>query len=215
MLVLLLICVLLILLPILYDQYHRTALYSSKSSPSRTPTSSKPSPSPAAIPSNLDGGPDEQEPGSIDRSVTGMGTAMARQDAAYQRKPWDPPFPRAPTIPRQDNKNPSSALSYLGGSKSQSQTTSPPSQPPQNSSQSPPETTRATQHPSHTAYSARPSLLRIAIFVMAVIIFMLTFAILIAHCLAWFVVYKTEARLGEVRKGVLRGGDMRVCLCAS
>jgi hypothetical protein len=37
---------------------------------------------------------------------------------------------------------------------------------------------------------------------------------LTAHCLAWFIVYKTEARLGEVRKGLLRGGDMRVCLCA-
>jgi hypothetical protein len=32
--------------------------------------------------------------------------------------------------------------------------------------------------------------------------------------MAWFIVSKTEARLGEVRKGLLRGGDMRVCLYA-
>lgn len=46
------------------------------------------------------------------------------------------------------------------------------------------------------------------------IIFIFVFAILVAHCLAWLVVYKTEVRLGELRKGLLRGGDMRVCLCA-
>jgi cobalamin biosynthesis Mg chelatase CobN len=42
----------------------------------------------------------------------------------------------------------------------------------------------------------------------------LLFAVLIAHCLAWFIVYKTEARLGEARRGVVQGGEMRLCLCA-
>ena len=45
------------------------------------------------------------------------------------------------------------------------------------------------------------------------IIFNFAFAILISHRLAWFLVYKTEARLGEVRSGLLRGGEMKLCLC--
>ncbi|KAJ8111304.1 hypothetical protein OPT61_g6076 [Boeremia exigua] len=49
--------------------------------------------------------------------------------------------------------------------------------------------------------------------VMGLIIFIFAFAILVAHCLAWFLVYKTEARLGEVRSGLLRGGEMKLCLC--
>ncbi|KAF2690598.1 hypothetical protein K458DRAFT_382160 [Lentithecium fluviatile CBS 122367] len=61
---------------------------------------------------------------------------------------------------------------------------------------------------------ARPSLVQTIALVLILTIFIFAFAILIAHCLAWFIVYKTESRLGEVRKGLLRGGDMRVCLCA-
>lgn len=60
----------------------------------------------------------------------------------------------------------------------------------------------------------RLSLVQLVLLSLGSIIFIFAFAILVAHCMAWFVVYKTEARLGEVRKGLLRGGDMRVCLCA-
>lgn len=48
---------------------------------------------------------------------------------------------------------------------------------------------------------------------MGSLVFILVFALLVAHCLAWFLVYKTEARLGEVRSGLLRGGEMKLCLC--
>jgi hypothetical protein len=58
------------------------------------------------------------------------------------------------------------------------------------------------------------SLVQTIVLILASVIFIFAFAILVAHCMAWFVVYKTEARLGEVRKGLLRGGDMRVCLYA-
>ncbi|CBX99418.1 hypothetical protein IAQ61_000481 [Plenodomus lingam] len=51
--------------------------------------------------------------------------------------------------------------------------------------------------------------------VMAMILFLLAFAVLVAHCLAWFLVYKTEARLGEARRGIMTRGDMRLCLCAA
>lgn len=54
---------------------------------------------------------------------------------------------------------------------------------------------------------------RTLLVVLGLITYIFAFAILIAHCLAWFLVYKTEARLGEVRRGLLRGGEMRLCLC--
>ncbi|KAF2027838.1 hypothetical protein EK21DRAFT_114473 [Setomelanomma holmii] len=38
-------------------------------------------------------------------------------------------------------------------------------------------------------------------------------AVLTIYCLAWFIVYHTEARLGEARRGLLSGGEMRLCLC--
>ncbi|KAF2117966.1 hypothetical protein BDV96DRAFT_406779 [Lophiotrema nucula] len=50
--------------------------------------------------------------------------------------------------------------------------------------------------------------------VLGIITFIFAFAVLIAHCLAWLIVYKTEARLGEARRGIVKGGEMRVCLCA-
>lgn len=50
--------------------------------------------------------------------------------------------------------------------------------------------------------------------ILACILLVVSFALLIAHCLAWFIVYKTEARLGEARRGLAQGGEMRLCLCA-
>ncbi|PSN64136.1 hypothetical protein BS50DRAFT_591093 [Corynespora cassiicola Philippines] len=74
------------------------------------------------------------------------------------------------------------------------------------------------QH-STTTTTMPASMIRLSVFqagilALAFLLFVIVFAILVAHCLAWFVVYKTEVRLGEVRRGVMRGGEMRVCLCA-
>ncbi|CAN9170820.1 unnamed protein product [Alternaria sp. RS040] len=44
----------------------------------------------------------------------------------------------------------------------------------------------------------------ICVVVFAVLVSIFIFAILIAHCLAWFLVYKTEARLGEARRGIMQ-----------
>jgi hypothetical protein len=57
------------------------------------------------------------------------------------------------------------------------------------------------------------ALWQILLITMGFIIFVFAFAILVAHCLVWSLVYKTEARLGEVRAGLLRGGEMKLCLC--
>ncbi|RYN33141.1 hypothetical protein AA0114_g12010 [Alternaria tenuissima] len=55
----------------------------------------------------------------------------------------------------------------------------------------------------------------ICVGVFTVLVSILIFAVLIAHCLAWFLIYKTEARLGEARRGIMQGGEMRLCLCAA
>jgi hypothetical protein len=65
-----------------------------------------------------------------------------------------------------------------------------------------------------TESRGRLTLVQSIVLVLASVLFVFAFAILVAHCMAWFIVSKTEARLGEVRKGLLRGGDMRVCLYA-
>ncbi|OAG07381.1 uncharacterized protein CC84DRAFT_655750 [Paraphaeosphaeria sporulosa] len=74
--------------------------------------------------------------------------------------------------------------------------------------------TTTERKPTTTGTSDTLLLVQKIVLALALIIFVFAFAILVAHCMAWFVVYKTEARLGDVRKGLLRGGDMRVCLCA-
>lgn len=64
------------------------------------------------------------------------------------------------------------------------------------------------------ANSSHLPLWQILLLLMGILLFIFGFAILVAHCLAWFLVYKTEARLGELRRGLMRGGDMKLCLCA-
>jgi hypothetical protein len=66
---------------------------------------------------------------------------------------------------------------------------------------------------SNKAHKSGLPVWQIFLITMGFIIFVFPFAILVAHCLAWFIVYKAEARLGEVRSGLLRGGEMKLCLC--
>jgi len=49
---------------------------------------------------------------------------------------------------------------------------------------------------------------------LGVLLLLVAYALLIAWCLALFIVYQTEARLGEARRGLVQGGEMRLCLCA-
>lgn len=75
---------------------------------------------------------------------------------------------------------------------------------------------KGVAHPAgpHESRGFHPSLLQSILIILFLVVFMFAFAVLVAHCLAWFVVYKTESRLGEAKRGLLRGGDMRMCLCA-
>ena len=219
MFVLLLTCALLIILPILAEQYRRTPV-SSKIDPPAALEATRLKIS--VISSNLDGGSDEQDVGSASR----VGTLNMKGEEPYRRKPWDPPFPQSPTIPlspsfelraqqqpRQENAHPLSWLPYLGAPSHSSSPQQSSSHIQLDNSTCPP------LEPSHSPKKHETSqrrwpILRLAMFAMAVIIFMFMYAILIAHCLAWFVVYKTESRLGALHKSVLRGGNMRICLCA-
>ncbi|KAF1835110.1 hypothetical protein BDW02DRAFT_597628 [Decorospora gaudefroyi] len=81
----------------------------------------------------------------------------------------------------------------------------------------PPSPTTSTPGPPKTKKSKSKimSMVWLCVAVLAVVVFIFAFAILIAHCLAWFLVYKTEARLGEARRGIVQGGEMRLCLCAT
>ena len=222
MLTLILSCFLLIILPILYNHYHRCPPYSPKRP--ATPTTSPPTfttthissytpPTREDLTSNIDGGDDDEAPDFIPskKAATGIaGRKMSRNSTGIERKPWDPPFPRTPQT--QESKN--IWLTYLHPLQSCADPA-----PQARAASLPPSTQPITANfPKHSlsGYSSnRTSVLKIATFAMGVILFIFAFAILIAHCLAWFIVYKTEARLGELHKGVLRGGDMRVCLCAS
>ncbi|KAF9738564.1 hypothetical protein PMIN01_03847 [Paraphaeosphaeria minitans] len=155
------------------------------------------------------------------------------------RKPWDPPFPMRPRTSREPylvlprSKEGERDEHNARGRDEESRWTSqmapeeddgvmkighlPVTDLPSSSAAipAPGASTQTTPEPKPATTGKRgtPSLVQMVVLVLALIIFVFAFAILVAHCMAWFVVYKTEARLGEVRKGLLRGGDMRVCLC--
>jgi len=51
--------------------------------------------------------------------------------------------------------------------------------------------------------------------ILAVLLCVTLFAVAVAYSLAAFLIYKTEARLGEARQGILQVGEMKLCLCAA
>ncbi|KAF1921861.1 hypothetical protein BDU57DRAFT_535458 [Ampelomyces quisqualis] len=130
---------------------------------------------------------------------------------APSRKPWDPPFPTAAKQARKES-------SWL---------ILPPSlprkghAPSQGTSEAPDDRTGSVEGGNEQLNAPRKqdwrSIMGVVwptLAVLAGMLLVFLFALLIAHCLAWFVVYKTEARLGEARRGLVQGGDMRLCLCA-
>ncbi|KAF2256467.1 hypothetical protein BU26DRAFT_22978 [Trematosphaeria pertusa] len=176
--------------------------------------------------------------GTDEKIQRGAGASVSKEGGMRTtRKPWDPPFPMSenrkgsgylvlepsPPTRRQENATEEQKEEMGDGEVRQESVRLPVTapgidRPPvdellRNRSSAMPKTTpTASSRPSDS--SSRLSLVQTFILILAFLIFVFAFAILVAHCLAWFVVYKTEARLGEARKGLLRGGDMRVCLCA-
>jgi hypothetical protein len=92
-------------------------------------------------------------------------------------------------------------------------TKQPPSSVCKNSDHDPSITVKGASKASCKAPKSGLPLWQALLVAMGFIIFVFAFAIIVAHCLAWFIVYRTEARLGEMRSGLLRGGEMKLCLC--
>ncbi|KAF1849633.1 uncharacterized protein K460DRAFT_399746 [Cucurbitaria berberidis CBS 394.84] len=161
-----------------------------------------------------------------DSGTAEQAQAQAQQQSVLNasRKPWDPPFPKRgpgtglkgewlvlpPSLPQKSGRE----MEQEG----LAQTLHPPSpdglgEPePQGHNTMPGSHSQRHAQKKHTLSGM--SILWLMTTALAVLLFLFAFAILIAHCLAWFLVYKTEARLGDARRGLLKGGDMRLCLCA-
>lgn len=124
------------------------------------------------------------------------------------RKPWDPPFRRESIVGSERGSRIESGSSFMPPSTSPSRADTPTSDTIAKNTAQPNTQENTSMKPDSL------SVLSLVSRILAVLLFILGFAVLIAHCLAWFLVYKTEARLGEARRGLVRGGDMRLCLCA-
>jgi hypothetical protein len=154
--------------------------------------------------------------GSRQRMIDGFNTSSQIKPS---RKPWDPPFP---TKPKQESKekgwlilppSPLSKTTVPGDGAAEEEREKMGSDTKQHR-----EVQDDQQVTGNLADMGEPtspmSIVWTFIAVLAGIFLILSFALLIAHCLAWFIVYKTEARLGEARRGLVHGGEMRLCLCA-
>jgi ABC-type multidrug transport system fused ATPase/permease subunit len=142
--------------------------------------------------------------------------------APKPRKPWDPPFPTTP-----DRKEKGKGRGWLAlPPMKRTEHDEPSGERVEDllSNDTAPEIRisneytreKAKNQPKNSKEDAAPvmSIIWTTVAILAGMFLVLLFTILIAHCLAWFIVYKTEARLGEARKGLVQGGEMRLCLCA-
>jgi hypothetical protein len=137
------------------------------------------------------------------------------------RKPWDPPFPTTPKRKEMEKGRrwlvlPPMTRTEHGPSGERVENLSSNDTAPGTRTSNGHPRVKAKEQPKNRKEDATPvvSILWTTIAVLAGMFLVLLFTILIAHCLAWFIVYKTEARLGEARRGLVQGGEMRLCLCA-
>ena len=161
--------------------------------------------------------------------IEGKGSTQQRQEEQSAlkttRKPWDPPFPK-----RENGAERKGAWRILPHSeprrserKGQSRTVAPQNldgdvEEDELGEVKPQEHVAASNGTSQNhlqkARAKGISTLWLIVAGLAVLLLFLAFAILTAHCLAWFLVSNTEARLAEARRGLLKGGEMRLCLCS-
>lgn len=138
------------------------------------------------------------------------GTNTPTPPPTPSRKPWDPPFPKAPKQTSKESNwhflPPSLARKGHASSEGSKETRNDRVEGTEDGDE-----LRSGQEQESGSIMA---VVWPIIAVLAGMLLVLLFALLIAHCLAWFVVYKTEARLGEARRGLVQGGEMRLCLCA-
>ncbi|CAI6338314.1 unnamed protein product [Periconia digitata] len=238
-------CILLVIVPILLEQYPRYLKRVSSHSQSSSSSSSLPTPNPSQSQDAIAYPKFEPSLDGVDEKAIELAPLVKPvQKARESRKPWEPPFPKAPfphteassatiaestrnTISqRVDDRGRDSDQVAAGGMPTQGNTDIPPNDGTSTGILPGSVSHRITSleaNPSPPPISYReydgrshPSALKIFIFVLVFTVFLALFALMIAHSLAVFLVYKAESRLGDVRKGLLKGGggDMRLCLCA-
>jgi hypothetical protein len=141
---------------------------------------------------------------------------MAEGSETLSRRPWDPPFPTTPkhllkentllsSLPRRESAPCEEDTNEQVDRCKDTQYTRP-----STLSENKPCKGKLDQHKA----SLSMSVIWTTVIIMVGILSLFLFALFITHCLAWFIVYKTEARLGEARRGLVQGGEMRLCLCA-
>ncbi|KAH8730323.1 hypothetical protein GQ44DRAFT_723757 [Phaeosphaeriaceae sp. PMI808] len=127
------------------------------------------------------------------------------------RKPWDPPFPSSSKTRKENDwlvlrKLSPRKFTQNGGDEEHEETTG--------DMDAPPITTDGQPHDNKKWYKPVISVIWNIVGVLAGILLVLLSIALVIYCLAWFIVYHTEARLGEARRGLVKGGEMRLCLCS-
>lgn len=123
------------------------------------------------------------------------------------RKPWDPPFPKPPK--QMEKKESWLALPLMLNPHEDVQTDGTDEIEQEEEGEEGEEERQGKHH-----VAAINHLIWTTVAILSCALLLCLFAILIAHSLATFIVYKTEARLGEARRGIAQGGEMRLCLCA-
>jgi len=212
---------------------HTKAKEATTTSDYPSPPPSEPSPKSQSSPPPAEFSRWRTTAGQASKSFDGThsGAESAEEDkgeVSAVRKPWDPPFSKRgsaqvgewralpPSKPRKWRRGarddclrtgslPPDFDGENGGERNE----------PALSTRSEKSEVEGSDHPERGTRSRIRLLVWGGAAVIAVLLSLLAFSVLIAHCLAWFLVYKTESRLGEVRRGIMKSGDMRLCLCAA
>jgi hypothetical protein len=163
----------------------------------------------------------EQVPRCLRRRAVASARPMTGSAAtpSPSRRPWDPPFPHSAPTKSKWLLLPPSTLERLGsehneGTRGDGHDDTREEGRVEAKSPTPRAVGYTTEEQEKKAENPIMPVFWIVLAILAGSLLVLAFAMLVAQCLAWFIVYKTEARLGEARKGLVQGGEMRLCLCA-
>lgn len=143
------------------------------------------------------------------------------QNSAQIKKPWNPPFPTISPLERKTNGGwlvLPPILPRMIASRNGNEDNSMDSRSASDHKSEPIRRQKkdagASSKIGREAGAGGISILWICLSALAGVLIILAISIFFIHILAWFIVYKTEARLGEARTGLVQGGEMRLCLYA-
>lgn len=186
--------------PLCYTCPHACRCHASKSN---SPLKGRKSPMPCEYPSSAPAAPQtKMTPSPCPQDEPKAGPQKAPKPDAYRSTKPEPDPEPTPEDPSKDTGKDAMKHAANDAPKGTCET----------ESKDTTKTKEATKPSGKDPKTSMP-LWQVLLVTMGLIIFVFAFAVLVAHCLAWFLIYRTEARLGEVRAGLLRGGEMKLCLC--